>query len=477
MNTSKKDQAFRIEKDTLGEVRVPKDAYYGAQTQRAVENFPISGLRLQPAFIRAQAIIKRAAAHANIAAGKLDKAIGNALIQTADEIVSGKLLDQFVVDVYQAGAGTSQNMNMNEVLANRAIEILGGNRGDYAIVHPNDHANMAQSTNDTIPTAIHIAVVEETHHTLFPALNVLQSALKEKSRTFDGIVKSGRTHLQDAVPIRLGQEFSGYARMIELGAERITRSLDGLLELGIGGTAVGTGLNTDPEYRDRVIEDINRSTGLNFRRAENLFEAMQGMDAVVEFSGAIRTVATSLTKIADDLRLLSSGPTTGLNEIQLPVVQPGSSIMPGKVNPVLAEMMNMVCYQVFGCDTAILHAARSSQLELNVMMPVIAYNVLFAIEILSNGITAFTEKCVVGIKANPEVCEGYVEKNPALATALNPYIGYQKAAELAKRSIEEKTSIRELVLREKLMDETQLSKILDYRRMTEIPGNDKPQEK
>jgi len=477
MNTPDKDKAFRIERDTLGEVRVPQDAYYGAQTQRAVENFPISGLRLQPAFIRAQAIIKRAAAHANIAAGKLDKAIGNALIQAAGEVISGQHLDQFVVDVYQAGAGTSQNMNMNEVLANRAIEILGGSRGDYSIVHPNDHANMAQSTNDTIPTAIHISAVEETHRKLLPALRILQSALEEKSQSFDDIVKSGRTHLQDAVPIRLGQEFSGYARMIELGTERVTKSLDSLLELGIGGTAVGTGLNTDPEYRDRVIEEINRSTGLKFRKAVNLFEAMQAVDAVVEFSGAMRTVATSLTKIADDLRLLSSGPTTGLNEIQLPPVQPGSSIMPGKVNPVMAEMINMVCCQVFGCDTAILHAARSSQLELNVMTPVIAYNILFAIEILANGMTAFTEKCIVGIEANPDVCEGYVEKNPSLATALNPYIGYQKAAQLAKRSIEENISIRELVLREKLMDEEQLSKILDYKRMTEIPGNQKHREK
>jgi fumarate hydratase class II len=477
MGSSKTDNRFRSERDTLGEVLVPRDAYYGAQTQRAVENFPVSGIHLQPAFIRAQAIIKKAAAHANMAAGKLKEPVGKALIQAADEIIEGKFHDQFVVDVYQAGAGTSQNMNINEVLANRAIEILGGKPGDYSIVHPNDHANMAQSTNDTIHTAIHIAAVEETHHNLLPSLIKLQAALEEKARAFDDIVKTGRTHLQDAVPVRLGQEFGAYARMIDLGKKRITRALDDLLELPIGGSAAGTGLNTDPAYRDRVIEQFNRIMGHDYRKAENLFEAMQGMDAVVDFSGALRTLATSLTKIADDLRLLSSGPTAGLNEIQLPPVQPGSSIMPGKVNPVLAEMMNMVCCQVMGCDTAIVLAARHGQLELNVMMPVIAYNILFAIEILARGISAFTEKCIVGITANREVCAGYVEKNPSIATALNPYLGYQKAAELAKRSVTENVSIRELVLREKLIDEKKLSEVLDYKRMTDVPGNHKAQEK
>ena len=477
MKSSNMDGNFRKEKDTLGEVSVPRDVYYGAQTQRAVENFPVSGMQLQPAFVRAQAMIKKAAAHANMAAGKLKGSIGKVIIQAADEIIDGKFHDQFVVDVYQAGAGTSQNMNINEVLANRAIEILGGKRGDYSIVHPNDHVNMGQSTNDTIHTAIHIAAVEETHQNLLPSLSKLQAALEEKAQMFDDIVKTGRTHLQDAVPVRLGQEFGAYARMIELGQRRVMRGLDSLLELCIGGSAAGTGLNTDPAYRDRAIEQINKMTKHNYRKAENLFEAMQGMDALVEFSGALRTLATSLTKIADDLRLLSSGPTAGLNEIQLPAVQPGSSIMPGKVNPVLAEMMNMVCCQVMGCDITIVLAARHGQLELNVMMPVIAYNVLLGIGILANGINAFTEKCIAGITANRDICAGYVEKNPSIATALNPYIGYQRAAELAKRSIKEDVSIRELVLREKLMDEKKLNEVLDYKRMTDIPGKRNAQEK
>lgn len=464
---------YRIEKDTMGEVRVPVNAYYGAQTQRAVENFPVSGLRLQPAFVSAQVIIKRAAAMANMAAGKIDVEHGNAIVKAADEMIEGKFYDQFVVDVYQAGAGTSQNMNINEVLANRANELLGGERGTYIPVHPNDHVNMGQSTNDTIPTAIHISATLETRNRLLPILDIFKEELLKKSISFDDVVKSGRTHLQDAVPIRLGQEFGGYARIIELGKERIEKSLDELRELCIGGSAVGTGLNTDPKYRQRVVDEINKSTGWQFKPAGNTFEAMQSMDKVVAFSGALRTLASSLTKIADDLRLLSSGPTTGLAEIKLPPVQPGSSIMPGKVNPVMAEMMNMVCYQVFGCDTTIFHAARSGQLELNVMMPVIAYNILFSIDILTNGINAFTNKCVVGIEANRDVCLGYVEHNPALATALNLYIGYTRAAELVKRSVEEKIPIRQLVLEEGLVDEEKLATILDIRKMTVLPEETK----
>jgi fumarate hydratase class II len=464
---------YRIEKDTMGEVRVPADAYYGAQTQRAVENFPVSGFQLPSAFIHAQAIIKRAAAMANMAAGKLETDSGNAIVKATDEVIEGKYHDQFVVDVYQAGAGTSQNMNINEVLANRANEILGGDRGKYVPVHPNDHVNMGQSTNDTIPTAIHVATTFEVRNRLLPVLDILKERLLEKSKSFDNVVKSGRTHLQDAVPIRLGQEFGGYARIIELGKERIEKTLGELRELCIGGSAVGTGLNTDPDYRQRVVDEINQSTGYQFEPAANTFEAMQSMDKVVAFSGALRALASGLTKIADDLRLLSSGPTTGLAEIKLPSVQPGSSIMPGKVNPVLVEMMNMVCYQVFGCDTTILHAARSGQLELNVMMPVIAYNILFSIDILANGIAAFTDKCVIGIEANREVCLGYVEHNPALATALNLHIGYARAAELAKRSVEEKTPIRQLVLEEGLIDEDKLAEILDVRKMTELPEETK----
>jgi fumarate hydratase class II len=345
------------------------------------------------------------------------------------------------------------------------------------VVHPNDHVNMGQSTNDTIPTAIHISALLETRQHLLPALTSLKRTLDDKSREFDDVLKSGRTHLQDAVPIRLGQEFSAYAEMIEHNIERISRAAEGLQELCIGGTAVGTGLNTDPDYRNRVISFINHITGQCFRKAANPFEAMQSMNAVVEFSSALRTLSVNLTKIADDLRLLSSGPTAGLAEIQLPAVQPGSSIMPGKVNPVMAEMMNMVCCQVFGCDTAILHAARSGQLELNVMMPVIAYNLLFAIEILSNGINAFASRCVRGIQANRDRCRNYVEKNPALATALSPYLGYEKAAQLANQALKENISIRELVLKEKLMSEKELSNILNVQNMTELPDKSKKQEK
>lgn len=465
---------YRTERDTLGEVKVPRRSYYGAQTQRAVENFPVSGLRLQPVFIRAQALVKRAAAKANMAAGRLDAKIGEALIQAAGEVIAGKLADQFVVDVFQAGAGTSQNMNMNEVLANRAIEILGGERGDYTTVHPNDHANMAQSTNDTIPTAIHISAFCEIHERLLPAVRELETALQQKAGEFDSIVKSGRTHLQDAVPIRLGQEFGAYARMMQLAHQRVDKASDALRELCIGGTAVGTGLNTDPQYRQRVIADINEATGHEFRSAANPFEAMQNRDAVVEVCGALRVLVTGLRKLADDLRLLSSGPRCGLGEITLPAVQPGSSIMPGKVNPVLAEMLNMVCFHALGCDTTILHAAQAGQLELNVMMPVIAYNVLQEIEILAAGIRAFTSRCVVGIEACEERCLEYAEKSPALATALTPHIGYHKAAELARAALERNALIRDLAREEHIEDTEKLKDILDLRGMTENPDSDGP---
>ena len=466
---------YRIERDTLGEVKVPHDAYYGAQTQRAVENFPISGLRLQPSFLRAQAIVKRAAATANVAAGRLDRAVGEAIVAAADEVIGGKWADEFVVDVFQAGAGTSQNMNMNEVLANRAIEILGGARGDYGRIHPNDHVNMAQSTNDTIPTAIHVAAFCEIHARLLPAARGLEQALREKAKVFDPIVKSGRTHLQDAVPIRLGQEFGAYARMMELGRERVGRASEALRELCIGGTAIGTGLNTDPHYRERAIAEINRLTGWEFRAAGDPFEAMQNRDAIVEVTGALRVLVTSLRKIADDLRLLSSGPRCGLGEIVLPAVQPGSSIMPGKVNPVLAEMLDMVCFHAMGCDATILYAAQAGQLELNVMMPVIAYNLLQEIEILAEGAKAFTSRCVVGIEANEQQCLEYAERSPALATALTPLIGYQRAAELAKEAMEENLPIRDLVAEKKLLSEEELSNTVDIRRMTQNPAAGDPE--
>ncbi|MFH1756199.1 MAG: class II fumarate hydratase [Candidatus Latescibacterota bacterium] len=466
---------YRAEHDTLGEVKVPIDAYYGAQTQRACENFQVSSLRLQPAFIRAQAIIKRAAALSNMASGHLNQEAGKALVQAADEVITGQHDGQFVVDVFQAGAGTSQNMNMNEVLANRATEILGGKKGDYSRVHPNDSANMGQSTNDTIPTAIHISAYSEIHRHLFPAAARLEKALTSKAKEFDGIIKCGRTHLQDAVPIRLGQEFGAYAHMIKQGRLRVEHAGDALLEIPIGGTAVGTGLNTSATYKRDVIRHINKATGFRFRKAPNLFEAMQNLDAVVEVTGALRVLVTSLTKIANDLRLLSSGPRTGLGEIELPAVQPGSSIMPGKINPVMAEMLNMVCCHALGCDTAIQHAAQAGQLELNVMMPVVAYNLLLEIEILTGGMNGFTERCIRGITADEKACRYYSERSAALATALSPHIGYHKAAELAQKALDTKQTIRELVLAEKILPKDKLKDILDLYKMTEDPSNRKKQ--
>ncbi len=460
---------YRIEKDTLGEVKVPKDAYYGAQTQRAVDNFPVSGLRLQSPFIKAQAIVKASAAKANMASGRLDKKVGEAIIKAASEVIDGGLADQFVVDVFQAGAGTSQNMNMNEVLANRGGEILGGKLGEYNLIHPNDHVNMGQSTNDTIPTAIHISAYGQTQDKLLPSVSQLGEELKNKAKVFDGIVKTGRTHLQDAVPMRLGQEFGAYGTMIALNHSRTEQASKALLQLAIGGSAVGTGLNTDPKYKKRVVSNINDLTGHSFKAAEDPFEAMQSMNAVVEFTGALRVLITALKKIADDLRLLSSGPRTGLAEIRLPAVQPGSSIMPGKVNPVLPEMLNMVCSGAIGCDAAINHAAQAGQLELNVMMPVIAYYLLQEIEILTGGIDAFAKKCVSGIEANEKVCNRYAERSPALATVLSPKIGYNKAAELAKEALEKDCLIRDLVFEKKILDEKTLKELLDIRKMTEEP--------
>ena len=461
---------YRVERDTLGKVKVPRDSYYGAQTQRAVENFPVSGLRLQPSFIRAQATVKRAAALANVASGRLDETLGEALVRAADEVLVGRFDDQFVVDVFQAGAGTSQNMNMNEVLANRACEILGGSLGEYSLVHPNDHANMSQSTNDTIHTAIHVAAYRDIRESLLPAARALEVELSRKAKQFHGVVKSGRTHLQDAVPMTLGREFGAYATMTGRGCGRVEASCDALLELCIGGTAVGTGLNTDPEYKGRVIAHINEATGYRFRAAADPFEAMQSFDAVLEVAGALRVIVTGLRKMCDDLRLLSSGPRTGLGEINLPAVQPGSSIMPGKVNPVLAEMLNMVCFHALGCDAAILSAAQAGQLELNVMMPVIAYNLLQEVEVLAGGTRAFTDRCVKGIEANKSVCERYAEMSPALATALSPRIGYAAAAGLAKQALDKDVLIRDLALEKKLLPEGALRELLNPRRMAAVPS-------
>lgn len=459
---------YRLEKDFLGELKVPKEAYWGVQTQRAVENFPVSGLRLQPRFVRAQGIVKLAAAKANVEVGSLDPTLGKAIVQAAQEVMAGGLDDQFVVDVYQAGAGTSQNMNANEVIANRANELLGGKKGEYRPVHPNDHVNMAQSTNDTIHVATHIAALEAIHGDLLPALRDLSSALWRKAEAFDDVLKIGRTHLQDAVPLRLGQEFGGYASMVDHAVRRVEQASKALEELALGGTAVGTGLNAHPRYPDLALQEVNALTGLSFRRPDNMFEAMQNTDACVEVGGALKTLAVSLTKLANDLRLLSSGPRAGLGEIRLPAVQPGSSIMPGKVNPVLPEMLNMVAFQVLGNDATITYASQAGQLELNVMMPVIAYNLLHAIQVAAGGVRTFTSRCVEGIEANPERCASFVEWSTALATALSPKVGYARASEIAKRAYREGKTVREVAREEGVLSEAELDELLDADAMTRV---------
>jgi fumarate hydratase, class II len=458
---------YRLERDSMGEVKVPVNAYYGAQTQRAVENFKVSGLHFPSAFIQAQAIIKRAAALANVQVDWLKPEIGEALVDAAEEILAGEMADQFVLDVFQAGAGTSQNMNMNEVLSNRACELLGGKKGDAKLVNPNDHANMSQSTNDTIHVAIHISAYSEIHERLLPSVEYIEKALSRKAVEFDHIIKTGRTHLQDAVPIRLGQEFGAYAAMMANNHRRIKQASEALLEICIGGTAIGTGLNAAPNYRENVIREINASTGHKFSISLNMFEGMQSFDAVLEITGALRILITGLRKIADDFRLLASGPRTGLAEITLPPVQPGSSIMPGKVNPVMAEMLDMVCFHSMGLDNAITIAAQAGQLELNVMMPIIAYDLLSEISILTGGINSFASRCVEGIVANEEICLRYAERSSSVATALSPRIGYLAAAEIAKEALEKDVTVRELVLGKKLLDENTLNELLDLRRMTE----------
>ncbi|MFV9511382.1 class II fumarate hydratase [Tepidibacillus sp. LV47] len=458
-------EEYRIAKDSLGEVKVPKNAYYGAQTQRAVENFPISGLRLPRRFIRAQGIIKYSAAYANSAVGQLDKRLADAIMKAAEEVIEGKWDHQFVVDVYQAGAGTSQNMNANEVIANRAIELLGGKIGDTFIIHPNDHVNMAQSTNDTIHVAINIAAVEAVHHDLIPQLDHLIETLEQKGEEFYPIIKSGRTHLQDAVPIRLGQEFYGYKETLVEAKKTILESLDLLYQIGLGGNAVGTGINAHPKYAELAIGKVAEITGFPFRSPSNRFMFMQNTQGAIKLSGALKNLAIHLIKIASDLRLLSSGPRTGLAEIILPAVQPGSSIMPGKVNPVMAEMMHMIGSQVIGNDATITSAGQSAQLELNVMMPVIAYNLLHSIQILSNGIKVFNERSVKGIIANEKRCHELMERSLALATALNPAIGYDKAAEIAKKAYATGKTIREVVREEGILTEEEIYRYLDVQKM------------
>lgn len=469
---------YRIEKDSLGEVKVPAGAYWGAQTQRAIHNFPITGLRPYPAFVWSMVLIKRAAAEVNHDLGLfMNKEAGGrtisgdelaqAIVQAADEILAGQFADQFVVDPIQAGAGTSHNMNINEVIANRANEILGFPLAEKGKpVSPNDHVNMAQSTNDTIPTAIRLGALWRLDE-LMATLDRLAAELRVKAGAFDGVVKSGRTHLQDAVPVRLGQEFGAYARAVERDAAKIREAAEGMRRLGIGGTATGTGLNAHPEYHPRMIKVLSRLSGLALYESDDLFESMQSMGDPVHFSGSLRTLAQDLIRIANDFRLLASGPTTGLDEIRLPPVQPGSSIMPGKVNPVLAEMMDMAMFQVVGNDLTVMLAGQAGQLELNVMMPIIAYNIFQSMDIVINAVNAFIDKCLVGVTANAEKATGWLAKNAILVTALNPVIGYLKGAEVAKEALATNRTVREVVVEKGYLTAEDADKLLDVSALTE----------
>jgi len=461
----------RTEKDPLGPLPVPNDALYGVQTVRAVQNFPISGLRPLWPLMRSQVWIKKAAALTHKETGRLDARSADAIVRAADEALDRKHDAQFIVDPYQAGAGTSLNMNVNEVLANRANEILGGKRGEYKPVHPNDHVNMAQSTNDTIPTNIRLSILAELP-TLVGAFETLRDALAEKGREFDHIVKAGRTHLQDAMPIRLGQEFTAYAGSISRAIRRVQEAADYLRDLGIGGSAVGTGVTVEKEYPELMNKYLKQITGLDLRVGEDRIQLMQSMGDPAAFSATLRGLAIDLSKIASDLRLMVMGPRTGINEIALPAVQPGSSIMPGKINPSIPEMVNQVCFQVIGCDTTVAIAAEHGQLELNVMMPVIGHNILLSMTILTNAARVLAERTVKGITANEEMCSYWVERSAALATALMPHIGYARAAEISKQSVKEGVLIRDLVKRDKLLPDEQIDDVLDLRKMTEIgvPG-------
>jgi fumarate hydratase class II len=451
---------FRIESDSMGEMRVPADAYYGAQTARAVENFPISDLRFPRTFIRALGLIKKHAAAVNCELDLLPRNISNAIQKAAQEVIEGKWDTQFVVDIFQTGSGTSTNMNANEVIANRGIEIMGGKRGDKS-VHPNDHVNRGQSSNDVIPTAIHLAALERMTNGLIPAVEELRQALEKKAGEFKDVLKIGRTHLQDATPIRLGQEFCGYASQVEHGINRLPNTLEHLGELALGGTAVGTGINTHPEFAQRVIQRIASETGLKIREAANHFEAQGAIDALVATSGALKAVAVSLIKIANDIRWLGSGPRCGLGELRLPPTQPGSSIMPGKVNPVMCEMVIQVGAQVIGNDAAITFAGTYGAFELNTMLPVAVYNLLQAIELLTTASRTFARRCVAGLEADVETCRDNIEKSLAMCTALAPVIGYDKAAKIAKIAYDTKRTVREVAREMSGLDEKRLNELLD----------------
>ncbi len=461
----------RIEKDPLGEKPVPAEALYGIQTVRAVENFPISGLKPLAAFVDAVIWIKRSAALTHKETGRLDARLADAIVKAADEVLAGKHRDQFVVDVYQAGAGTSHNMNCNEVLANRANELLGGARGTYTPVHPNDHVNMAQSTNDVIPTALRLASLA-TLPQLLQAMDRLSAACLAKGQEFDHVIKSGRTHLQDATPIRLGQEFTAYGHTIQRHRQKLAQAGDWLRAMGIGGTAVGTGLNAEAAYPALMVKYLKQVSGLELTVGEDRIQLMQSMGDVATLSGAFRAYVLDLNKIANDIRLLASGPRTGLAEILLPAVQPGSSIMPGKVNPSIAEMVNQVCYQALGLDTTVAMAAEAGQLELNVMMPVIVHNMVFGLTIVSNATRVFAERCIAGIEADEKLCTYWLERSPALVTALAPKLGYAESAKLAKEAIATGLTVKDLVVKKGLLEGKELEEILDLRAMTEIgvPG-------
>jgi fumarate hydratase class II len=457
---------MRIERDSMGEVPVPDGAYYGASTQRAVDNFPISDLRFGRTFIWALGLLKASAATSNLAIGAIDDAMSEAIITASEEVIAGDLDEHFVLDIFQTGSGTSTNMNANEVIANRATEILGGDLGSK-LVHPNDHVNASQSSNDTIPTAIHVAAVAGIERSLLPALDALAEALEAKAVEFDHVLKSGRTHLMDATPIRLGQEFGGYAMQVRNGASRVRSVLPELLELALGGTAVGTGINAPEGFASSAIAEMARRSGYGFVEAPNHFEAQSAKDAVVSASGALKTVAVSLFKIANDLRWMSSGPRTGIAEIQLPALQPGSSIMPGKVNPVISEMMMQVASQVIGNDTAITWGGANGNFELNVMMPLMAHNLLESIDLLSSASAVMKDKMIDGITADHERAQWLLEQNVIIITALVPVIGYDKSAEVAKVAFAEGRGVREVALEMGVLPEDELHAALDLRPMTE----------
>jgi len=455
----------RKERDFLGDVEVPADAYYGIQTQRAVQNFQISGIGFGREFIHALGLIKKACAEANISLGLLDEKIGNAIVQAADEVAEGKFDSYFIVDIFQTGSGTSTNMNANEVIANRANEILGHPLGQKEPVHTNDHVNLGQSSNDVIPTAIHIAALNMINEQLNPGLERLKNALTSKSREFSDVVKAGRTHLQDATPLTLGQEFGGYTSQIENGLRRVDLVNHSLGALAIGGTAVGTGVNTHSHFGREVVKKLNEATGLNLRETENHFEAQAAQDSLVEASGVFKVIAVSIMKISNDIRLLNSGPKTGLAEITLPSVQPGSSIMPGKVNPVIPEAVCQAAVQVIGNDVAITIGGFNSNLDLNTMMPLMAHNLLSSIKLLANSSKTLAEKCVEGITANVEICKRYAELSPAIATRLNTLIGYERTAEIVKESASTGKTVKEIMIEKGLMTPEEAEKILDPKNM------------